>query len=279
MSQHDTNSPGRMPVLYVAHGSPMNAIEDNQWSRGYAGLRDLVPRPDAILAISAHWYTSGSYLTANAQPPTIHDFGGFPQALYDVEYPAAGNPELAEAVSKLPGMERVQLTEDWGLDHGTWSVLHWMYPDADIPVVQLSMDRQLSVQQHFEMGRSLTSLRDNNILIMASGNIVHNLHDAFSQMSAGTDITPGWAQRFDDAVKQALLAHDVETLMSLYPDTADGQRAHPTPDHWLPLIYAAGAASPGDKVGFPVEGFDLGSLSMRHILFGGSTPAMDTSAP
>lgn len=270
MAQHQNpmSNRDRMPVVYVGHGSPMNAIEDNQWSRGFTELRDLVPRPAAILAISAHWYVKGSYLTADTQPPTIHDFGGFPNALYDIEYPAPGAPELAERVRELIGKARVQLSNDWGLDHGIWSVLHWMYPEADVPVVQLSIDRQLDIRQHFEIGRTLAELRDNKILIMTSGNIVHNLQDAFRQMRAGTSMTPDWAQRFDEAVKKALLAHDVETLLSIYPDTADGQLAHPTPDHWLPFIYAVGAANEYDRISFPAEGFDLGSLSMRNIIFG-----------
>ena len=258
----------RMPLVYVGHGSPMNAIEDNQWSRGYSKLRELVPRPAAILAISAHWYVKGSYLTANTQPPTIHDFGGFPQALYEIEYPAPGQPELAESVRELLGKDRVTLTDDWGLDHGIWTVLRWMYPEADVPVVQLSIDRQLDVRQHFEIGRSLAKLRDNSILIMTSGNVVHNLHDAFRQMQSGTAITPEWASRFDETVKQTLLAHDFEALLSLYPDTADACQAHPSPDHWLSLIYTAGAAEESDRVRFPTEGFDLGSLSMRNIIFG-----------
>jgi len=267
-AHHPAPGRNRMPVVYVGHGSPMNAIEDNPWSRGYTMLRDLVPRPSAILAISAHWYVKGSYLTGNTQPPTIHDFGGFPKALYDIDYPAPGDPGLAEQVRELIGKARARLSVDWGLDHGIWTVLRWMYPEADIPVIQLSIDRQLDVRQHFEMGRSLAGLRDNGILIMASGNIVHNLPDAFRQMQSGTAITPEWAHRFDEAVKQALLAHDVEKLLSLYPDTADAKLAHPTPEHWLPLMYAAGAASKNDRIQFPTEGFDLGSLSMRNVIFG-----------
>ena len=258
----------RMPVIFVGHGSPMNLAQDNQWSRGFIQLRDHVRRPAAILAISAHWYVSGSYLTSNQHPPTIHDFGGFPQVLYEIEYPAPGHPELAESVRELLGKERVQLSEDWGLDHGIWSVLYWMYPEADIPVVQLSIDRKLDVLQHYAIGRSLAGLRDQNILIMASGNIVHNLPYAFRQMRLGTATTPEWAGHFDEAVKQALVAHDIEALLSLYPDSADGKLAHPTPDHWLPLIYAAGASTEDDPVIFPNEGFDLGSLSMRNVIFG-----------
>lgn len=258
----------RMPVIFVGHGSPMNAIEDNRWSRGYTQLRNLLPRPAAILAISAHWYVKGSYVTVNPQPATIHDFGGFPQALYEIEYPAPGDPELAKSVRELLGKGRVQLSDDWGLDHGVWSVLRWMYPQADIPVVQLSMDRELDLRQHFEIGQSLAALRDKNILIMASGNVTHNLQDAFQQMQSGAAATPDWASRFDEAVKQAVLQNDMDTLISLWPDNADAQRAHPTPEHWLPLIYAAGAANKNDRVQFHTEGFDLGSLSMRNIIFG-----------
>jgi len=268
MQQQTAPSRDRMPVVFVGHGSPMNVIEDNPWSRGYAQLRDLVPRPKAILAISAHWYVQGSYLTANRQPPTIHDFGGFPRELYAIEYPAPGDSALAQRVRGLLGEGRVQLSEEWGLDHGAWSVLHWMYPEADIPVVQLSLDRQLDVRQHFELGGALAALRDENVLILASGNIVHNLYDAFRQMRAGTAVTPDWARRFDEAVKQAILAHDVETLLWLYPDSDDARLAHPTPDHWLPLIYAVAAADEHDRIRFPTEGFDLGSLSMRNIIFG-----------
>lgn len=258
----------RMPVIFVGHGSPMNLAQANQWNRGFAQLRHHVPKPTAILAISAHWYVNGSYLTSNQQQPTIHDFGGFPDTLYNIQYPAPGDPPLAEQVHDLLGEWQVQLTEDWGLDHGIWSVLYWMYPEADIPVVQLSIDRKLDVRQHYAIGQSLAGLRDQNILIMASGNIVHNLPDAFRHMRFGTTTTPEWASRFDEAAKQALLAHDTEALLSLYPDSADGKLAHPTPDHWLPLIYAAGAVNANDRVSFPTEGFDLGSLSMRNIIFG-----------
>jgi 4,5-DOPA dioxygenase extradiol len=257
-----------MPVVFVGHGSPMNAVEDNRWSHGFAALRDEIPRPAAILAISAHWYTKGCYLTANTLPSTIHDFAGFPKTLYEIEYPAPGDPGLAQTIQALFGSEKITLSEEWGLDHGIWSVLIWMYPEADIPVVQLSMDRRLDVKQHYAIGRSLTRLRDQNILIMASGNIVHNLHDAIGQMRVGTATTPDWARRFDEAVRVAVVEHDIETLLSLYPDTVDGQLAHPTPEHWLPLVYAVGASNESDHIRFSNEGFDWGSLSMRNIIFG-----------
>ena len=265
---HLHQDPGKMPVVFVGHGSPMNVIEDNRWSRGFAQLGDEIPRPAAILAISAHWFVKGSYLTANTQPPTIHDFGGFPEALYDILYPAPGDPQLATVIQGLLAEYNVQLSEDWGLDHGIWSVLHWMYPQADIPVIQLSIDNQLDVYQHFEIGRALAPLRDRSVLILASGNIVHNLHHAFGQMRAGTAETPDWATRFDETVRKALLEHDTDTILSLYPGTADAKLAHPTPDHWLPLIYTVGASTEQDNIRYPMEGFDLGSLSMRNIIFG-----------
>ena len=268
MENNHALSRNRMPVIFAGHGSPMNLAQENQWSRGFAQLRNHLPRPAAILAISAHWYVNGSYLTSHRHPPTIHDFGGFPDKLYRIEYPAPGDPKLAEQVRDLLGGWPVQLTEDWGLDHGIWSVLYWMYPEADIPVVQLSIDRKLDLRQHYAIGRSLAGLREKNILILASGNIVHNLPDAFRQMRFGTTATPEWASRFDEAVKKTLLAHDIETLLSMYPDSVDAQLAHPTPDHWLPLIYAAGAADENDRVSFPTAGFDLGSLSMRNVIFG-----------
>jgi len=256
-----------MPVLFVGHGSPMNVIEDNRWSRGFRSLSNLVPAPRAVLAISAHWYVDGSYLTAAEMPRTIHDFSGFPPALYELEYPASGDPGLVEAVRDRLGEERVGLSVDWGLDHGTWSVLHWMIPDASVPVVQLSIDRRLAPREHVEIGRAIADLREEGVLILASGNIVHNLHDAVGRMRSGVATTPDWAARFDTLAAEALVARDTATLLGLWPDTEDGRRAHPTPDHWLPLLYAYGASSDADRVSFPAEGFDLGSLSMRSVLF------------
>jgi len=257
-----------MPVLFAGHGSPLNALADNRWSRGFAALADLAPRPTAVLAVSAHWYGDGTWLTGEARPRTIHDFSGFPPALSDVVYPAPGRPELAAHVRDLLGSDRADLRTDWGLDHGTWSVLTWTYPEADVPVVQLSLDRRLDVRQHFALGRALAPLRDEGVLILASGNVVHNLRDAFGRMRSGNADTPDWARRFDRAVADALAAHDTERLLALWPDTDDGRLAHPSPDHFLPLVYAAAAADDRDAVRFPVEGFDLGSLSMRCVAWG-----------
>lgn len=258
---------GPMPVLFVGHGSPMNAIEDNRWSRGFAALGGQISRPKAILAVSAHWYVDGTFITGNEHPETIHDFGGFPQALYEVQYPAPGQVSLARQVRQLLGQEEAALNNDWGIDHGTWSVLRWMFPDADVPVIQLSIDRRLGLNRHFEIGRSLAELREDGVLILGSGNAVHNLRDAFARKRSGTTETPDWARRFDEAVKQAVLDRDHTRLVALVSDTEDGHQAHPTPDHWLPLIYAAGAAAESEEIRFSSEGFDWGSISMRNIIF------------
>jgi len=259
----------RMPVLFVGHGSPMNVIEDNRWSQNFSALRTLVPPPKAILAVSAHWYVDGTYVTAQANPRTIHDFSGFPKALYEIEYPAPGQRQLASRIRNLLGAERATLSTEWGLDHGTWSVLRWMFPQADVPVVQVSIDRRLPPRKHFELGRAIADLRDEGVLILGSGNIVHNLRDAFQRLRTGTAGTPDWAQRFDAAVAETVTQQDTNRLVRLVADD-DGPTAHPTLDHWLPLLYAVGASDRDDAVSFPIDGFDLGSLSMRSVVF---TPA------
>jgi 4,5-DOPA dioxygenase extradiol len=258
----------KMPVVFAGHGSPINAIEDNRWSRGFAALAGQVPRPRAILAISAHWFVDGTYVMANAKPRTIHDFGGFPRPLYEIEYPAPGHADLARRVVEMLSDDRAAPSMDWGLDHGTWSVLRWMYPAADVPVIQLSIDRRQGPQYHISVGRALAPLRAEGILILASGNIVHNLRDAAARMRSGGEETPHWARRFDDDVRQALEQHDGAALQALWPDSELGRLAHPTPDHWFPLLYAAGASDDRDPVGFSSEGFDWGSISMRNVVFG-----------
>ena len=176
---------GRMPVLFVGHGSPMNAIEDNRWSRGFRSLGALLPRPRAIMSVSAHWYVEGTFTTASAHPETIHDFGGFPEALYRIQYPAPGDPALALRAASLAGAGRATTTEGWGLDHGTWSVLLHLWPAADVPVVQLSIDGRLPPDRHLAIGRALAPLRDEGVLILGSGNVTHNLRQAFSAMRSG----------------------------------------------------------------------------------------------
>jgi 4,5-DOPA dioxygenase extradiol len=258
---------GRMPVLFVGHGSPMNAIEDNAWSRGFRDLARLLPRPRAVLAVSAHWYVAGTFATGNEHPETIHDFGGFPEALYHIQYPAPGDLALARRAVALVGEKRASLRTDWGLDHGTWSVLRHVWPAADVPVVQLSIDGRLAPAGHLAIGRALAPLRDEGVLVLASGNVTHNLRHAFAAWRSGERATPDWARAFDEGVATALSAHDEGHLVRALDGEA-GRLAHPTPDHYLPLLYAAGASGPGDPVRFPVTGFDMGSLSMRSVILG-----------
>jgi 4,5-DOPA dioxygenase extradiol len=257
----------RMPVFFVGHGSPMNAIETNVWSRGFRALGEAAPAPKAILAVSAHWYVPGTFLTDNALPETIHDFGGFPKALFDMQYPARGSHDLAERVVRLVG-EKSSLSTEWGLDHGTWSVLHHMRPEADVPVVQLSIDRRLTPAEHLALGRTLAPLRDEGIWILASGNVTHNLREAMTSRARGETATPGWASRFDTAVEKATSQHDGDTLAKIIA-TDDGRMSHPSLDHYLPLLYAVGAAGREGAVKYPIDGFDYGSLSMRSVVIGG----------
>jgi 4,5-DOPA dioxygenase extradiol len=257
----------RMPALFVGHGSPMNAIEDNVWSRGFRSLAALFPRPKAVLAISAHWFVPGSFTTGNQQPETIHDFGGFPPELYAQQYPAPGDPALAREVVALLGAQRASVRDDWGLDHGTWSVLHHLLPKADVPVVQLSVDERLDTAEHLALGRALRPLRDEGVLILASGNVTHNLRHAMMAARRGDLTTPSWAKGFDDGVIKAVEQRD-HAWLGRALDSEIGQTAHPSPDHYLPLLYAAGAADVSDAIRSPITGFDLGSLSMRSIVWG-----------
>ena len=262
-----TTSTGRMPVLFVGHGSPMNAIEDNTWSRAFRALAGELPRPRAILSVSAHWFVRGTFTTGNARPETIHDFGGFPQALFEMQYPAPGDPALAERVVRLLGPERTSVRLDWGLDHGTWTVLHYLVPGADCPVVQLSIDAVAPPAAHLALGRVLAPLRDEGVLVMGSGNVTHNLRHAFASLRTGDRTTPAWASSFDTDVAHAVGQHDGDALARLVATDA-GRMSHPTLDHYLPLLYAVGAAGGAGPVRFPIDGFDLASLSMRSVIFG-----------
>jgi 4,5-DOPA dioxygenase extradiol len=256
----------RSPVLFIGHGSPMNAIEDNEWSRGFRALGASLPRPQAILCISAHWFAPGTYVTDNEFPETIHDFGGFPRELYEMQYPAPGDRGLARRVVALLGKGRASLRSDWGLDHGAWSVLHHLFPLADVPVVQLSVNSRASAADCLAIGRDLTSLREVGVLVLGSGNITHNLRHAMMSSMRGDTATPPWASAFDAEVAQAVAQHDHEFLARALATEA-GRMSHPTPDHYLPLLYACGAADARDTARFPIIGFDLGSLSMRAVVF------------
>lgn len=251
-----------MPVLFVGHGSPMNVVADNAWTRAWRVLGAEMPRPRAILAVSAHWAPDATLVTAMERPRTIHDFGGFPDALYQIEYPAAGSPSLAKRISAL--LEGHSSPDhSWGLDHGTWCVLAHVYPDADIPVVQLSIDVRLSMAQHIDLGRWLAPFRDEGVLIVGSGNITHNLRDWMARRSAGDPSTPSWATAFEDTVVDIVGRNDPAALAALGESPA-ARLSHPYPDHFWPLLYAMGAADDYDAVSFPVTGFD-GSISMRSV--------------
>ena len=256
----------RMPVAFFGHGSPMVAIEDNETSQGWAKLGAALPRPKAILCISAHWETKVTAVTAMARPRTIHDFGAsFPKALFDKQYPAPGDPALARRVVELLAPTPVALDESqWGLDHGTWSVLVHAYPDADIPVVQLGLDVNLTPAQRFDIGKQLAPLRDEGVLIVASGNIVHNL-PAMNWSSA--DCAPyDWATRFNDEIRDAILKDEPERVLHterLGPDTA---KAAPNPEHFWPLIYVLGARGPNDDVRIFNDRIEHGSLGMTSVI-------------
>ena len=254
------------PALFLGHGSPMLAIEPGEYSEAWARIGRALPRPRAILAISAHWYTRGSAVTAMQRPKTIHDFYGFPEALYQVQYPAPGDPVLAARVRALLAPTPVLAdTQEWGLDHGTWSVLRYLYPGADVPVVQLSMDGTLPPAAHVELGQRLAPLRGEGVLVLGSGNVVHNLR-ALDRSGHGKG--DARAVAFDAWVRKAVLAGDHASLAG-YADAGDAARwSVPTPDHYLPLLYVLGTQQAGERVSFPVEGFDLGALSMLAVQVG-----------
>lgn len=232
----------RTPALFIGHGAPMNAIEDNSWTRGWQEIAAELPRPKAIVCVSAHWETRGLAVTADPWPRTIHDFGGFPQALFDVQYPAPGDPALARRAAELLGPAPVRQADDWGLDHGAWSVLIRMYPKADIPVVQLSLDRALTGPEHYEVGARLAPLRDEGVMVIGSGNIVHNLRAAdFRRPEA-----PGWAARFNDEARRLILAGDHRALADYDGLGQDAALAINSAEHYLPLLYVLALGTPGE---------------------------------
>lgn len=241
----------------------MNALLRNRYTDGWTAVGLEVPRPKAILCISAHWYISGAALTVNTAPRTIHDFGGFPRELYEVNYPAPGDPELARRVQKLLSPLPVDLSERWGLDHGAWSVLRHVYPAADIPVVQLSIDETRAAPFHYQIGQRLAPLRDEGVLIAGSGNLVHNLH-AYAWGQHPVDPYP-WAVGFESRVRELLLAGDYAPLVGYDRMGRDAMLSIPTPDHYLPLLYVLGTGTPTDTVAFPVDGVDGGSISMLTV--------------
>ncbi|MEB5922039.1 4,5-DOPA-extradiol-dioxygenase [Franconibacter daqui] len=258
----------RMPALFLGHGSPMNVLEDNHYTRTWRGLGETLPRPKAIVVVSAHWYTRDTGVTAMEQPQTIHDFGGFPQALYDTHYPAPGSPELAQRVADLLAPTPVTLDrEAWGFDHGSWGVLIKMYPDADIPMVQLSIDSTKPPVWHYEQGRKLAKLRDEGIMLVASGNVVHNLRTARWH---GESTPYPWAESFNNFVKQNLRWRGEVQSHPLvnYLEHEGGSLSNPTPEHFLPLLYVLGAWNGEEPLSVPLEGMEMGSISMLSVQVG-----------
>ena len=256
----------RLPAVFFGHGNPMNALDDNAWTRAWSALGASIPRPSAILAVSAHWYLPGTHVTAMPRPRTIHDFGGFPRELYEVTYPAPGDRGLASRVRELLAPVDVRYDEHWGLDHGTWSVLVHAYPNADVPVVQLALDETHPPSYHYELGRRLAPLRDEGVLIVGSGNLVHNLHAyAWGRHPAQQF---DWAVRFEERARELMIAGDHEPLIGYESMGGDAMLAVPTPEHYLPLLYVLAAQQRDDAVSFPVEGGDGGSISMLSVRVG-----------
>jgi 4,5-DOPA dioxygenase extradiol len=253
----------RLPVLFVGHGSPMNAIEDNEFSQGWEAATKLLPRPKAILCVSAHWESMGSAVTAMPKPRTIHDFGGFPRRLFEMEYPAPGSPELAQRVSSLVKSTQVKADQSWGLDHGTWSVLCRMYPQADIPVVQLSIDRSRDAAFNYQLGKELSQLRQEGVLIVGSGNIVHNL-----RVMVFEDAAFEWAVEYDAKVKQWILDGDHNSIIHYEKHGQAAALAVNSAEHYLPLLYVLALQEAGEPVSFFNDKVWGGSLSMRCVKIG-----------
>jgi 4,5-DOPA dioxygenase extradiol len=251
-----------MPTLFVGHGNPMNAITENDYTRAWHALGETLPRPSAILCVSAHWQTRGSAVTAVPQPRTIHDFGGFPPELYKVQYPAPGSPELAEETKALVQRTSVALDHEWGLDHGCWSVIMHLFPKADIPVVQLSLDFTKPAQWHFDLAADLAALRSRGVLIVGSGNIVHNLGLADWSHPGGFD----WAESANRKLKDLILDRNDASLMTYEKLGRDVQLSIPTPEHFLPLLYVLGAKKPSDSISFFNDKTELGSIAMTSVM-------------
>lgn len=255
-----------LPAIFFGHGNPMNALSRNDYTEAWRRIGLQTPRPKAILSISAHWFVPGTGVTVSTAPRTIHDFGGFPRELYQVQYPAPGDPDLAKRVQQLLAPLPVNLDDSWGLDHGTWSVLCHAYPEADVPVVQLSIDEIQPASFHFEIGRRLAPLREEGVLIVGSGNLVHNLH-AYAWGRHMPD-PYDWAVRFESEARQMMLAGEYKPLIDYEKLGRDALLSIPTPDHYLPLLYVIATRQAGELITFPVEGVDGGSISMLSVQIG-----------
>ncbi len=254
-----------MPMLFLGHGSPMNAIEENEFVTGFRNIVKTIPKPDSILCVSAHWETKGTFLTAMEKPETIHDFGGFPKVLFDVQYPATGNPELANEIKKMIAKTDVGLDYKWGLDHGTWSVVKHLYPQADIPVIQLSLDYEKSPQFHYDLAKELSSLRKQRILIIGSGNIVHNLGLLAWDQLKTSDYAFDWATEAKEKIKKFILTNDHKELIQFRAQGKSFDLAIPTPEHFLPLLYMLALKEENETIHFFNDKTVAGSLAMTSL--------------
>ena len=253
-----------MPVLFVGHGSPMNAIEDNVFSREMKTMGKKLPRPKAILMISAHWETKGTFVTAMEKPKTIHDFGGFPQALFDVQYPALGSIWLAEETKKTITTAKVELDTSWGFDHGCWSVTKNMFPEADIPIIQFSLDYTKDAQYHYDLAKQLASLRKKGVLIIGSGNMVHN----FNYADFSSEKAVPWAVEANETFKKQIIENDFKSLINYKTFSTATKLSAPTPEHYLPMLYAVALREKTENVSFFNDASVFGAFSMTSVLIG-----------
>ncbi|MDR3714076.1 MAG: 4,5-DOPA dioxygenase extradiol [Puia sp.] len=255
-----------MPTIFFGHGNPMLTLSENVYTKGWNHAGRLLPRPKAVLAVSAHWYGRGLSVTSNPRPSTIHDFYGFPEELFAIQYGAPGSLELASRVKELLTPEKVALDDKRGLDHGTWSVLRHVFQRADVPIVQLSMDAGRPPEFHYEMGKRLAPLRQEGVLVVGSGNIIHNL--SMYSWNARGPLAYDWAERFEQRVRELLAVRDDATLTAYQSLGRDAELSIPTPEHYLPLLYVLGSSDQGEALSFPVEGMDGGSMSMLAVQVG-----------
>lgn len=256
---------GQMPVLFLGHGSPMNAIEENEFVTGFRNTGKTIPRPNAILCVSAHWETRGTFVTAMDMPPTIHDFGGFPKALYDVQYPAPGSPELARETKCILTKTEIGLDTQWGLDHGAWSVIKHLYPKADVPVIQLSLDYTQGARFHYDLARQLAPLRKKGVLIIGSGNMVHNLGLVVWDKLYTPGFAFDWAAEASEKMKKFILSNDHQQLINFKSQGKAFDLAIPTPEHYLPLLYALALKEEHEKVSLFNDKPIAGSLTMTSV--------------
>ena len=263
----DMENTERMPVLFLGHGSPMNAIEENEFVSGFRKVSSEISRPSAILVISAHWETQGTFVTAMEHPRTIHDFGGFPKALFDVQYPAPGSPELANETRSLVKKTEIGLDDKWGLDHGAWSVIKHLYPNADVPVIQMSLDYRQSARWHYDLARELASLRRKGVLIVGSGNMVHNL-GMVEWRRLNETFGYDWALEASEKMKKSILSGDHDTLVNFRSQGRAFDLAIPTPEHYLPLLYTLGLKEKGEEVSLFNDRALAGSLTMTSVRVG-----------